>query len=29
MKIADYDTSKGDDCPKGWNKITANDIDVC
>ena len=29
MKIADYDTSRGDDCPKGWNKMTANDIDVC
>ena len=31
MKIADYDTSRGDDCPKGWNKITvnANNIDVC
>ena len=29
MKIADYDTSRGDDCPKGWNKITANNIDMC
>ena len=29
MKIADYDTSRGDDCPKGWNKTTANNIDVC
>ena len=29
MKIADYDTSRGDDCPKGWIKITANNIDVC
>ena len=29
MKIADYDTSRGDDCPKGWNKITANNIDLC
>ena len=29
MKIADYDTSRGDDCPKGWNKITANSIDLC
>ena len=29
MKIADYDTSRGDDCPKGWNKITANSIAMC
>ena len=29
MKIADYDTSRGDDCPKGWIKITANNIDIC
>ena len=29
MRIADYDTSIGDDCPKGWNKITANGIDLC
>ena len=29
MKIADYDTSRGDDCPKGWNKITANNIYMC
>ena len=28
MRIADYDTSR-DDCPKGWNKITANGIAVC
>ena len=31
MKIADYDTSRGDDCPRGWNKMTVSDnnIDVC
>ena len=29
MRIADYDTSRGDDCPKGWNKITANGIALC
>ena len=29
MKIADYDTSRGDDCPKGWNKITANNVAMC
>ena len=22
MRIADFDTSRGDDCPSGWNKIT-------
>jgi len=29
MKIADYDTSKGDDCPRGWEKIKANGLDFC
>ena len=29
MRIADYDTGRGDDCPSGWNKITANGIAVC
>ena len=29
MRIADYDTRRGDDCPKGWNKITANGIALC
>ena len=29
MRIADYDTSRGDNCPSGWNKITANGIAVC
>ena len=34
MRIADLDTSRGDDCPSGWTKITTNDagqpsIDVC
>ena len=29
MRIADYDTNRGDDCPKGWNKITAHGIAVC
>jgi len=29
MKIADYDMSKGDDCPKEWNKMTANNIVMC
>ena len=24
MKIADYDTSKGDDCPSGWKMIRVN-----
>ena len=25
MRIADLDTSRGDDCPSGWTKITTND----
>ena len=29
MKVADYDMTRGDDCPKGWNKVTANRINVC
>ena len=34
MRIADLDTSRGDECPSGWTKITTNDagqpsIDVC
>ena len=29
MKVADYDMTRGDDCPKGWDKVTANRIDVC
>ena len=34
MRIADLDTSRGDNCPSGWTKITTNDagypsIDVC
>ena len=35
MRIADLDTSRGDDCPTGWTKITTPDnpphpaIDVC
>ncbi|XP_065888599.1 uncharacterized protein [Dysidea avara] len=29
MKIADYDTSKGDDCPSGWKKIKINGLDLC
>ena len=29
MRIADLDTSRGDDCPSGWNKITANGIAMC
>ena len=29
MKVADYDTSRGDDCPIGWIKTTANNIDMC
>ena len=29
MKVADYDTSRGDDCPNGWIKTTANNIDMC
>ena len=34
MRIADLDTSRGDNCPTGWTKITTNDaeqpsIDVC
>ena len=29
MRIADYDTSRGDNCPSGWNKIIVNDIAVC
>ena len=29
IRIADYDTSRGDNCPSGWNKSTANGITVC
>ena len=29
MKIADHDTSKGDDCPSGWKKIKVNGLDLC
>jgi len=29
MKIVDYDTSKGDDCPSGWKKIKANGLHLC
>ena len=29
MRIADYDTSRGDSCPSGWNITTANGIGVC
>ena len=29
MKIADYDTSQGDDCPSGWKKIKVNELDLC
>ena len=34
MRVADHDTSRGDDCPSEWTKITTNDagqpsIDVC
>ena len=29
MKVADHDMTRGDDCPKGWNKVTANRIDLC
>ena len=35
MRIADHDTSRGDDCPSGWTKITTimmegqPSIDVC
>jgi len=29
MKIADFDTSKGDDCPSGWKKMTVNGLDLC
>ena len=29
MRIADYDTIRGDNCPLGWNKTIANGIDVC
>ena len=34
MRIANLDTTRGDDCPSGWTKITTNDtgqpsIDVC
>ena len=25
MRIADLDSSRGDDCPLGWSKITTND----
>ena len=26
MRIADLDTSRGDDCPSGWTKITTNNV---
>jgi len=29
MKIADYDTSNGDDCPTGWKNMTVNGLDLC
>ena len=29
MRVADYDMTRGDECPKGWDKVTANRIDVC
>ena len=29
MRIADYNTSRGDNCPSGWNKITVNGIAMC
>ena len=29
MKIADHDMGKGDGCPEGWNKTTANGISLC
>ena len=29
LKIADTDVSKGDDCPKGWEKIKINSIEMC
>ena len=29
MKIADYDISRGDNCPSGWSKTTANGIAMC
>ena len=32
MRIADLDTSRGDECPTEWSKITTSDppsIDVC
>lgn len=29
MRITDYDTGRGDDCPNEWSKITANNIAMC
>ena len=29
MRIADLDTSRGDNCPSGWKKTTANGISMC
>ena len=29
MRIGDYDTIRGDDCPSGWSKTNANGIAVC
>ena len=29
MRIADLDTSRGDNCPSGWNKVTVNSIAMC
>ena len=27
VRIVDLDTSRGDDCPSGWAKITTNDVE--
>ena len=29
LRIADFDVSKGDDCPKGWRKTKVNSIEMC
>ena len=29
MRIAHYDISRGDNCPSGWSKTTANGIAMC
>ena len=29
MRVADFDANRGDECPSGWNQITANNVRMC